>query len=114
MRVLSSLSLVKAMARSQDSLVATVVAVFRRHEVQRGVQMLRVVPAHEVADPFACFLNIMEARFGNPGLYFRVRKSASEYGLSSLTRGLLKGATTPSRCSVASIVAPFIGPPLSE
>ena len=102
------------MALSQDALVATMVAVIGRHEVQRRVQMLRVVPAHKLADPFTCFVNITEGSVWKSGLYFSVRKSASEYGLSSLTRGLLKEATTPSRCSVASIVAPFIGPPLSE
>jgi len=38
----------------------------------------------------------------------------SEYGLSLLTAGRLKDGITPSACSVASIVAPFIGLPLSE
>jgi hypothetical protein len=46
-------------------------------------------------------------RPGYSGRYFIVRKSASEYGLSSLTRGRLKDVATPSRCSVARIVAPF-------
>ena len=36
-----------------------------------------------------------------------VRNKASEYGLSSLTLGLLNEGTTPSFCSVASIVAAF-------
>ncbi len=47
-------------------------------------------------------------------MYLSVRNKASEYGLSSLTLGLLNEGTTPSFCSVASIVAPFIGLPLSE
>src|ERR1019366_4379907 len=51
--------------------------------------------------------------FGYPGRYFIVRKRASENGLSSLTLGRLKDATTPRRCNVASMVDPFIGPPLS-
>ena len=44
----------------------------------------------------------------------RVRNRASEKGLSLLTAGRLKAGTTPSCCRVASIVAPFIGAPLSE
>ena len=51
---------------------------------------------------------------GYDGTYFNVRKSASENALSSLTLGLLNDATTPRSRSVASIVAPFIAPPLSE
>src|SRR5262249_27938696 len=50
---------------------------------------------------------------GYSGQYLSVRNSASEYGLSSDTLGRLNDGTTPRRCSVASIVAPFIGPPLS-
>src|SRR4051812_6955308 len=51
---------------------------------------------------------------GYSGQYFKVRKSDSAYALSSETRGRLKDGTMPSLCIVASIVAPFIGPPLSE
>src|ERR1019366_2951000 len=51
---------------------------------------------------------------GYDGTYFNVRKSASEYGLSSLTLGRLNDGMMPSHGMVASIVAPFIGPPLSE
>ena len=43
-----------------------------------------------------------------------VRKSDSEYGLSLLTLGREKEGTTPNLCKVASMVAPFIGAPLSE
>src|ERR1019366_8449263 len=50
---------------------------------------------------------------GYDGTYFNVRKSASEYGLSSLTLGRLNDGMMPSHCMVASIVAPFIGPPFS-
>ena len=42
-----------------------------------------------------------------------VRNSDSENGLSLETLGRLNDGTTPSRCIVASMVAPFIGPPLS-
>ena len=48
------------------------------------------------------------------GTYLSVRKSASEKGLSSLTRGREYDGITPSFCNVASSVAPRIGPPLSE
>jgi hypothetical protein len=51
---------------------------------------------------------------GYCGLYFIVRNKDSEYGLSSLTRGRLNDGTTPRLWRVHSIVAPFIGPPLSE
>src|SRR5258708_10330632 len=51
---------------------------------------------------------------GYSGRYLSVRNRASENGLSSLTLGRLKEATTPRRCNVASIVEPFIGLPLSE
>lgn len=43
-----------------------------------------------------------------------VLNNDSEYGLSLLTAGRLKDGMTPSPCKVANIVAPFIGPPLSE
>jgi len=38
----------------------------------------------------------------------------SEYGLSLLTRGLLRDGVTPNSYKVANMVAPFIGLPLSE
>ena len=47
---------------------------------------------------------------GNAGKCVSVRNGASEYGWSSLRRGRLRNGITPSRCKVASIVAPFIGP----
>lgn len=58
----------------------------------------------------------MEAKgpCGNDGQYFTVRKRASEKGLSSDTRGRLKDWATPSAWRVASSVAPFMAPPLSE
>src|ERR1700722_17765742 len=51
---------------------------------------------------------------GYAGQYFNVLNNASENGLSSDTLGRLKDGTMPSQCSVESIVAPFIDPPLSE
>ena len=51
---------------------------------------------------------------GYSGRYFMVLNKASENGLSSLTLGLENEGTTPSRCRVASMVEPFMGPPLSE
>ena len=51
---------------------------------------------------------------GYCGQYFSVLNSDSENGLSSLTEGRLNEGTIPSICNVASIVEPFIGPPLSE
>src|SRR5258708_34063969 len=51
---------------------------------------------------------------GYTGVCFRVRNSASEYGLSSDTCGRLKEGMTPSHCSVEIIVLPRIGVPLSE
>ena len=51
---------------------------------------------------------------GYAGTYFNVLNMASENGLSLLTDGLLKDLTIPSDCMVASIVAPFMGLPLSE
>ena len=50
---------------------------------------------------------------GYDGTYFSVRNSASENGLSSLTFGRLNDERTPSSRIVASIVAAFIGAPLS-
>lgn len=50
---------------------------------------------------------------GYKGQYFKVRNNDSENGLSLLTDGRLNEGMTPSRCMVASMVAPFIGPPLS-
>ena len=43
-----------------------------------------------------------------------IRNKLSEYGLSSLTEDRLNEGTTPKRCKVASMVAPFIGLSLSE
>ena len=70
-------------------------------------------PTNHATHPLASWM-LSNGRWGYSGRYFTVRNSASEYGLSSLTRGRLKEGTTPSHCKVASIVAPFIGPPLSE
>src|ERR1700737_198536 len=53
-------------------------------------------------------------RLGYTGVCFRVRKSDSEYGLSLLTCGRLNDGTMPSHCSIASIVEPRMGLPLSE
>lgn len=53
-------------------------------------------------------------RNGYSGRYFKVLNSDSEYGLSLLTDGRLNEGTIPNVCSVTSIVAPFMGPPLSE
>ncbi len=50
---------------------------------------------------------------GNSGRYFIVRNKDSEIGLSSLTHGRLNDAAMPRPSSIASIVDPFIGPPLS-
>src|SRR3990167_1404048 len=50
---------------------------------------------------------------GYCGQYFNVLNIDSEYGLSLLTDGLLKDGVTPRFCKVASIIEPFIGPPLS-
>lgn len=48
----------------------------------------------------------MKGRRGYIGPCFSVRKSASEYALSSDTCGRLKDGTMPRRCIVASIVLP--------
>lgn len=53
-----------------------------------------------------------KGREGYSCRYFKVRKSASEYGLPSLARGQLDEATAPRFWRVASMVEPFIGPPL--
>src|SRR5690606_40660578 len=50
---------------------------------------------------------------GNKGQYLAVRKSDSEYGLSSETLGLLYESFTPICSSLALKFAFFIGPPLS-
>src|SRR5215470_479920 len=55
-----------------------------------------------------------KGRRGYTGVCFRVRNSASEYGLSSETCGRLKDGMTPSHCSVEIIVLPRMGVPLSE
>ena len=47
-------------------------------------------------------------------MYFMVPNRLSEYGLSLLAEGRLNDGTTPNLCSVASMVAPFMGDPLSE
>ncbi len=57
---------------------------------------------------------LAKGRVGYSGRYLRVRKRASEKGLSSLACGRLKEVSMPRRSRVASIVEPFIGPPLSE
>ena len=67
----------------------------------------------EASNPVPRLLERGEAAHGPVGRYLQVRNSASEKGLSLLTRGRLKEAVTPSRSIVARVVAPFIGLPLS-
>ena len=51
---------------------------------------------------------------GYSGQYFNVLNSDSENGLSLLTDGRLNDGTTPKSCNFASMVADFMGEPLSE
>ncbi len=86
----------------------------RRHKLNPTVPMLRVVPSHKRLYPRPALVQIFK-----PLARIRWRKrertkKASEYRLSSLTQGRLNEGTSPSFCSFASIVAPFIGLPLSE
>ena len=99
----------------EDRDVVAGVARGRRDEADAAVLVLVVVPGDEPRDPRPRLRRRRRSpRAGYSGQYFSVRNSASENGLSSETRGRLNDGTTPRRCSVASIVAPFIGPPLSE
>ena len=55
-----------------------------------------------------------KGRVGYSRLYFAVQNSHSENGLSFDTLGRPMDAAIPISCSFASIVAPFMGDPLSE
>ncbi len=68
-----------------------------------------VIPHHCLAESISS--NGLE---GYAGVYFKVLKSDSEYGLSSLTLGRLKLGIIPNFCSVVKKVAPFTGEPLSQ
>lgn len=67
-----------------------------------------VLPGDESVDPVASFLARSKRLLRKPGRYLSIRNHASAKGLSSLTAGRLKDATTPRRCSVASMVEPFV------
>ena len=82
----------------------------RRHD---GPRAARSRCSYKVAHPARRILDGREPADGCLARYFIVRNKDSAYALSSETLGRLKDETTPSRCSVASIVAHFIGPPLS-
>jgi hypothetical protein len=81
-----------------------------RDEPDGAVTMFSFVPPHTNAATHprasSSLLNGVE---GYPGRYFTVRNSASEYGLSSETRGRLKEGTIPKARS-ASLNA-FSGTP---
>src|SRR5208337_893618 len=58
--------------------------------------------------------SMVPKRSGYFTLYFKVLNNDSEYGLSLLTLGLENEGITCNLCRVDSIVAPFMGEPLSE
>lgn len=103
--------LVDGLALCQQDGVQSPVALLGRDEANRAMTVLSVVPVHESGHPRSGLL--AKGLRGYCGRYFRVRNSASEYGLSSLTAGRLNEGATPSSRSVASMVAPRMGPPLS-
>jgi len=65
-----------------------------------------------VATPSRAASRLAKGLIGYRGQYFNVLNSDSENGLSLLTDGRLNEGMTPSRCMVASMVAPFIAPPV--
>lgn len=77
-------------------------------------------PARRMAAPSgridvaSCEKNIDVAAFLALVWRVSVRKSASELKLSSLTLGRLREGVIPSYRTVASVVAPSVGPPLSQ
>ena len=84
-------------------------------EAQGAVAVLGVVPAIESIDPGAGVIAAREGLFGEPWMALEgIEQRLTSCGLSSLTEGRLKEGTTPRRCKVASLVAPFMGAPLSE
>jgi len=85
-----------------------------RDEADGAVQVFLVIPVDEATHPFSRFDEIGKCLARIPWRYFKVLNKDSEYGLSLLTDGRLNDDITPSRCSVASMVAPFIELPLSE
>ena len=91
------------------------VALRRRYKANRAVPMLVVVPVHQLCHP-ATRLQQAAKRFDGHlrTVLQRPEQSASEYGLSLQTAGLLREPATPKRCIVASIASPFMGEPLSE
>ena len=105
---------VHATAGGEDLEVTAEMAVVGGHEVDRAVQVLGVVPVDEALDPGDGGGDVCEGARGEVGRYLRVRKRASEYGLSLLTRGRLKEGSMPRVFSFFNSGSLFIAAPLSE
>lgn len=73
-----------------------------------------VVPVNPSLSPGRAGFEGVESANGSLHPYLAVRKSGTDYGLLSLTRGRLIDVATPRRFRFARIVAPCLGPPLSE
>jgi hypothetical protein len=97
--------------REQRNITAGV-PIIRRDKLNRTVLMLMVVPRDERGDPGPCRVECREGLRRKGGAVLERAKQRFRV-IVTLTRGRLKDGITPSRSKVASIVAPFIGPPLS-
>lgn len=85
-----------------------------RPERVAAVAVPVVVPVNPSLSPGRAGFEGVESANGSLHPYLAVRKSGTDYGLLSLTRGRLIDVATPRRFRFARIVAPCLGPPLSE
>jgi hypothetical protein len=103
------------MALGEKNGVLPAMALRGGDEPQRAVMVVAVIPGDELSHPGACGSRGIERLLGEAWVAFEgVEQGLGSCGLSLLTAGRLKEGTTPRRCKVASIVAPFMGAPLSE
>ena len=103
------------MALGEKNGVLPAMALRGGDEPQRAVMVLAVVPGGELGHPGACGSRGIEGLLGEAWVAFEgVEQGLRSCGLSLLTAGRLKEGTTPRRCKVASMVAPFMGATLSE
>jgi hypothetical protein len=101
-------------ACGEQGLILPAVTLSRRDELQGAVAMVRVGPIDEARDPAARAGETVERLGGKVGLVLERLEQRLAVGLSLLVAVRLNAGTTPRRCRVASMVAPFIGAPLSE
>ncbi len=81
--------------------------IIRRHKVNRTVLMVVIYHCTKAATQGAAAATSATGCVGTAGQYLSVRNKASEYGLSSLTRGRLNDGMTPNRSSVPTIDTDF-------